>query len=427
MMTPMVRIATLGILAAASLTAAPVFYRDVLPILQRNCQSCHRAGEIGPMPLMTYKDARPWAKAIRESVVTRRMPPWHADAASGHFRNDPSLTAKQIATIRAWVDAGAPEGDARQSPPKADFADGWRIGKPDVVFEMPKAYQVPASGVIEYTDIIIPTGFTEDKWVEKVEIRPGNRAVVHHISMYVREPGVEWLRRYPLGEYFLQDGRGLTGRETRPWETRFSGYAPGAPPETLPPGYARLFKAGSDLVLEIHYTTNGKPADDRSRVGLVFAKQPPTKRVLTLNARNLDLAIPPGASNHAVDGATTLHADAELTLLYPHMHVRGKAMEMRAVYPTGEREVLLRVPRYDFNWQIRYEPLKPKPLPKGTRIEATGYFDNSANNRFNPDPKAEVRWGDQSWEEMMVGFFEVAVDVRADVKQLLNEGPKFVN
>lgn len=423
----MTRLAALLVFPAAIFAAPPNFHSDVLPILQERCQGCHRAGEIGPMPLVTYKDVRPWAKAIRESVVTRRMPPWHADASAGHFRNNPTLTRAEIDTIRAWADAGAAEGDPKKAPPAREFIDGWSIGKPDVILETPKPYSVPASGTIEYTDIIIPTGFTEDKWIEKVEIRPGNRAVVHHISMYIREPGVNWLRKYPVGEYFVQDGRGLGGREQRPWETRFGGYAPGAPPERLPPGYARLFKAGSDLVIEVHYTTNGKPALDQSRVGFIFARQPPRKRVLTMNARNLELAIPPGAPNHAVEGATTLHADAELTLLYPHMHLRGKAMEMRAVYPTGEREVLLRVPRYDFNWQIRYEPLKPKPLPRGTRIEATGYFDNSANNRFNPDPKVEVRWGDQSWEEMMVGFFEVAVDVGADVQQLLRTDQKRMN
>lgn len=371
------------------------------------------------MPLVTYQQVRPWAKAIRKAVVSRTMPPWFADPKVGHFRNDSSLSAAEVATVRDWADQGAAEGDPKQAPPAMTWVDGWTIGQPDVVFEMPKTYTVPTGGTIEYTDMIIPTGFTEDKWVERIEIRPGNRAVVHHVSIYVREPGVQWLRRYPMGEYFVQDGRGHLGRETRPWETRMSGYAPGAPPEQLPRGYARLFKANSDLVVEFHYTPNGKSAEDRTRIGMVFAKTPPGRRVLTLNARNVDFRIPPGAANHAVDGAITLYQPSELTLLYPHMHVRGKAMEIRAVYPAGEREVLLNVPRYDFNWQIRYEPSERKLFPKGTRVEATGVFDNSANNRFNPDPGKEVRWGDQSWEEMMVGFFEVAIDAKMDPQQLL--------
>lgn len=406
----------------ALLSAAPTFHRDIVPILQERCQQCHRSGEIGPMVLIEYSQVRPWAKSIKEAVVSRRMPPWFAEGGV-KFRNDCSLPQAEIRTITEWVDAGAPAGDKRDAPAPKQFTDGWTIGKPDVVFEMPAAYDVPANGVIEYTDIIIPTGFTEDKWVERLEIRPGDRSVVHHVSMYVREPGVKWLRDYASGQYFVQTGRGLTGREVRPWETRMSGYAPGAPPEILPSGYGRLFTAGSDLVVEFHYTPKGKAARDRTKIGLVFSKVPVTKRVVTLNARNHDFVIPPGAASHSVNGSLTLHADSELTLLYPHMHVRGKAMDIRAVYPTGEKETLLRVPRYDFNWQIRYEPEARKVLPKGTRIEATGVFDNSANNRHNPDPKAEVRWGDQSWEEMMVGFFEVAVDRKVDIQRLMRAEP----
>jgi mono/diheme cytochrome c family protein len=418
---PALALALAGVAAGAPKGDAVSFYRHVVPVLQARCQSCHRPGEIGPMPLQSYAQVRPWAKAIKEAVLTRRMPPWFADPGVGKFHNDPSLSPKEIETLAAWADSGAREGDSREAPPPRQFVDGWNIGQPDAVFEMPVEYEVPATGTIEYTDIIIPTGFTEDHWVEKIEIRPGNRAVVHHISAYIREPGVNWLRSYPVGVPFVQNGKGLFGRENRPWETRLSGYAPGSPPESLGPDCGRLFKAGSEIVLEVHYTTNGKPAKDRSRIGLVFSKRPPAKRVVTLSAKNLDLVIPPGAPDHTVDGSLTLRADSELTLLYPHMHVRGKAMEMRAVYPTGEKEVLLRVPRYDFNWQLRYEPVTRKLLPKGTRIEATGVFDNSPNNRYNPDPKKTVRWGDQSWEEMMVGFVELAFDAKLDIQQLVFE------
>ena len=413
-------LSTIAPAADAPAPAAVTFNRDVLPILQNRCQECHRPGEIGPMSLLSYKDARPWAKAIKEAVLTRKMPPWFAEPGVGHFRNDPTLSSAEATKLAAWADSGAVEGDPKEAPPPRQFTNGWSIGEPDVVFEAPKEYRVPASGAVEYTDLIIPTGFTEDKWVEKIEIRPGNRAVVHHISAYVRDKGSPWLRDYPIGEYFVQQGKGLDGRETRPWDTRLSGYAPGSPPELHVGGRARLFKAGSELVLEFHYTPNGKPAVDRSKIGFVFAKSPPSKRVLTLSARNVKFAIPPGAPDYAVEGSLTLSADCDLILLYPHMHLRGKAMEIRAVYPTGEKEILLRVPHYSFNWQLRYEPAGVKRLPKGTRIEATGVFDNSPNNPFNPDPKAEVRWGDQSWDEMMVGFFEVAFDARADVKELLD-------
>ena len=411
-----------ALLANAAPRPEPVTYhRHIAPILQARCQGCHRAGEIGPMALESYTQARPWAKAIKEAVTSRKMPPWFADPAVGKFHNDPSLSIKEIAAIAQWADTGAPEGNPKDAPAAPQFTDGWSIGQPDAVFEMPVAYDVPATGTIEYTDVIIPTGFTEDKWVEKIEIRPGNRAVVHHISAYVREPHVNWLRSYPLGVPFVQRGKGAEGREARPWETRLSGYAPGSPPEFLGPDRGRLFKAGSDLILEIHYTANDKPAKDRSKIGLVFSKRPPAKRVVTLSAKNLGLAIPPGDPAYSIDGSLTLFADCELSLVYPHMHVRGKAMEMRAVYPTGEREVLLRVPRYDFNWQLRYEPLERKALPRGTRIEATGVFDNSPNNRWNPDPKSLVRWGDQSWEEMMVGFVEVAFDAKLDIHSLVGE------
>jgi hypothetical protein len=412
----------LSIAAAALAAEAPpgvTFHREVLPILQARCQECHRPGEIGPMSFLSYQETRPWAKAIKEAVLKRKMPPWHADPSVGHFRNDRSLGEAEIRTLAAWADTGAREGNPKDSPPPRQFVAGWSIGRPDVVFEVPKEYDVPAGGTIEYTDLIIPTGFTEDKWVERIEIRPGNRAVVHHISIYIREPGSNYLRSYPAGEYFVQPGKGLQGRETRPWDTRLSGYAPGSPPELLGNGRARLFKAGSDLILEFHYTPNGKPAKDRSKIGFIFAKEPPKERVLTLSARDMDFVIPPGAPNYKIEGALTLHADSELVLLYPHMHLRGKAMEMRAIYPSGEKEILLRVPRYDFNWQMRYEPAVRKLLPAGTRIEATGVFDNSPNNPYNPDPKSEVRWGDQSWEEMMVGFFEVAFDAKKDVQELM--------
>ena len=422
---------------AQSLNANPpkvTFHNDVLPILQNRCQGCHRPGEVGPMPLQTFAQTRPFAKAIRDSVLTRKMPPWSAAPEVGKWRNDPSLTAAEIETLKSWAETGAAEGNPKDAPALRQFVEGWQIGKPDVVFEMPISYRIPASGVIEYTYMIIPTNFNEDRWVKAAEIRPGNRAVVHHIVAFAREPGSKWLREYPIGEPFVPAPRnGKTKRssdgdrleEGSLNDERVAGYVPGALADQLQPGQARLLKKGSDLILSLHYTTNGKAAEDRSKVGLIFAAEPPRQRVYTLGAAKGDFVIPPGAANHRVEAAVTLKSDVEVVYLAPHMHVRGKGAEMRAVYPAGETEALLSVPRYDFNWQHNYKPASTKILPKGTRVEATLWFDNSANNPSNPDPKSEVRWGDQSWEEMAIGFVVVAFDPKIDLKDLL-EAPKKV-
>ena len=407
---------------------AVTFYRDVLPILQNRCQSCHRAGEIGPMPLGSYTEARPWAKAIRQAVVTRKMPPWNADGPHGKFRNDPSLSQAEIDKLTAWIDSGAPEGSAKDAPPARSFTEGWSIGTPDVVFEMPEAYDVPAAGTIEYTYIIVPTGFTQDRWLSSAEVRPGDRAVMHHANVYVREPGSAWLREYPYGKPFVPEEKGQraatggsssAGASVR--EQVLVGYIPGRPAKQVPPGYGMLVPAGSDLVFQLHYTANGKPARDRTKVGFIFAKQLPEKRVIRIQASNSQFVIPPGAASYPVSGTTQLGVECELLDAYPHMHYRGQSMTLSATYPTGEKDQLLRVPRYDFNWQLVYEMGQPKLLPKGTVLRADATFDNSPNNRFNPDPKAEVRWGDQSWEEMMVGFFDVAIPSKTDLSKVLGK------
>ena len=410
-------LSTISVLSAANPAGVkPTFHKDIVPILQKNCQGCHRSGEAVPMPLMSYTDARPWAKAMKLAVLSRKMPPWFADPHVGTFANDRRMSESEIATLAAWVDAGAPEGRAKDAPPPRVFAEGWMIGKPDVVYEMPEEADVPASGTIEYTYFIVPTGFTEDKWVQFAESRPGNRALVHHIIVYSREPGSKWLAGYPAGKAFIPNHRGGSGNDFGQFIT---GFAPGSPPEALREGQGKLIKAGSDLVFQMHYTANGKAGKDRSRVGLVFSRQEPTQRVITLAAVNSKFVIPPGAPAHVVDGSMTLHQDTELIGLFPHMHLRGKSMEMRAAYPDGQVEKLLWVPAYDFNWQLWYQLPRGKMLPKGTKIEATGTFDNSANNRYNPDPAAEVRQGDQSWEEMMMGFFNVAFDAKLDPTTIL--------
>ena len=426
----------LAFMGTAVLSAAPAaveFHKDVEPLLQAHCQTCHRPGEIGPMPLLTYNDARPWAKSIRQAVVTGKMPPWFANNSVQHYSNDVSLSAAEIDTIKNWVDAGAPEGDPQLAPAPRTFVDGWNIGNPDVVIEMPAAYEIPAHGTIEYTYIIIPSNFKTDMWVQALEIRPKDRAHVHHIVLYERQAASKWLREYPIGTPFVPAPREGTKQRSSDGDRIAEGsladewlvgYAPGTQPYILPPGTAFRVSAGSDFVLQIHYTTNGKPGSDRSKIGLVFSKTPPTKRAFIAGVSDTNFAIPPGASNYSAKAQLTLASEAQLLAVAPHMHLRGKAMDMRAVYPTGESETLFDVPKYDFNWQINYYFPAPKLLPRGTKLEVTGVWDNSANNRFNPDPSAEVHWGDQSWDEMLLGLTMLQIEPNADLNKLFQAPPK---
>jgi len=390
----------LGSAAAVLAATAPTpvtFYKDVLPVLQKNCQTCHRPGEAAPMAFLTYDSTRPWAKAIKTAVLTKKMPPWFADAHYGKFSNDRSMAQSDIDTLVNWVDTGATAGNPKDAP------------KPTIV---------------------IPTGFTEDKYVQFAEARPGNPAVVHHIIAFIREPGSPWLRDAKPGVPFVPreearkqendkekrnarrgDG-GLTG-------DFLAGYAPGTLPNIMKPGQAKLVKAGSDIVLQMHYTANGKATSDRSKVGLIFATEKPTERIITLGAVNPAFAIPPGDSNYQVDAKLTLQEDATLINFLPHMHFRGKSFEYRIVYPDGTKETLLQVPHYDFNWQLTYDLAEPKHLPAGSVIECTAHFDNSPNNRYNPDPSKEVHWGEQTWEEMMIGFFDVAVPLNTTAMDLM--------
>jgi len=402
------------------------FYRDVLPIVQDRCQGCHRAGEVGPMPLAGYDDARPWARSIKQAVVSRRMPPWNAESAAGTFRNDPSLSRNQIDTIAAWSDAGAPAGDPHDAPAPRTFAQGWTMGAPDLVVEMPEAYEVSQSGTIEYTYVIVPSGFRDDRWVSAAEVRPGDRTVMHHANVYVREPGSEWLRGYPAGKFFVPIERGerfaLGGSSSAGASLReqvIAGYIPGRPARAVPDGYGMLVPAGSDFVFQLHYTTNGKAVSDRTRIGFRFATATPARRVLRIQASNAEFTIPPGAAEYPVSGTAVLGVDCELLDAYPHMHLRGQSMTLSAVFASGRREELVRVPRYDFNWQLVYEFSRTIALPKGTALRADATFDNSPRNRFNPDPAASVRWGDQTWQEMMVGFFDVAIPPATDPRTVL--------
>lgn len=413
---------------AATIPAQPTFYKDVLPVMQIRCQECHRPGEAAPMSFMTYKDARPWAKAIREAVITRKMPPWPADPHFGKFSNDRALSRQEIDTLVAWADAGAREGDPADAPKPASFVNGWGIHKPDAVFSMPNEFAVPAAGTIDYQYVVIPSGFTEDKWVQEVEARPGNRQLVHHIIAFIRPPGSNWMKDakpgipfVPAKEEHKEKHKHRRDDDNSAPPELLVGFAPGLPPGILHPGQAKLVKAGSDFVFQMHYTANGKAGTDISRIGLVFAKQPPQERVYTVAASNDKFEIPAGDPNYEVESDVTLQEPAKLVDLMPHMHLRGKDFVYTAFYPTGESEILLSVPKYDFSWQLFYYLTDQKILPAGTRLHCVAHFDNSPNNPANPDATKAVRWGDQSWEEMMIGWFDVAMAPNKDPMDLFKE------
>lgn len=401
-------------LAAAG--TSPTFYKDVLPILQQHCQQCHRPGEIAPMPLLTFSETRPWARSIREQVIERKMPPWFADPNYGHFANDRSLSQGEIDTLSAWVKEDAPAGDPKDAPPPRHWQESWNIGTPDQVFEMPKPFALPAKGAVDYQYLILPTHFTEDRWVQRVEVRTIDPAAVHHAVVYVREPGSKWLEGEPEGVLFTLPP--TPDHQPNPKEFTTSDllmvYTPGNSYDQWPEGVAKKIKAGSELVLQMHYTTTGRPTEDRTRIGLIFAKQPPKQAVLSLQMGNDRFVIPPGDPNYRVQVSGTLPNDALLISMFPHMHLRGKAFEYLITGPNGHVETLLKVNHYDFHWQLNYRLATPRLLKAGTHLTWVGYFDNSANNPGNPDPTAEVRYGEQSWEEMMIGFFDVVVDAGID-------------
>jgi hypothetical protein len=396
--------------------AAPTFYGDVLPILQQHCQSCHRPGEIGPMPLMSYDQAHPLAPAIAAVASKRKMPPWFADPGIGHFSNNPSLTQREIDTLVSWANTGAPAGNLENAPPPKKWPQGWMIAQPDAIVQMPKPVALPAHGDIDYTYEIVRTGFTEDKWVQMSEIRPSSRANVHHAVVYVRPPGSNWLRHAPFGLPF--SGADMSDAQDRE-DTHFTTadillvYAPGSSPDNWPEGMAKFVPAGSDLVFQMHYMSRGQPASDQTSIGIIFAKHPPKQRVLTLQLTNDRFLIPPGVDDYRVEVHGSLPNDAVLLSFFPHMHLRGKRFEYNIVHADGSLEPLLRV-HYDFYWQLSYRLAEPRPLHAGTVLQAVAWYDNSKNNPHNPDPDAAVRWGDQTYDEMMVGFFDVAVRAGLD-------------
>ncbi len=367
--------------------ASVTYAKHVAPILQARCQECHRPGQIGPFSLLTYEAARSWAATIREVIQEERMPPWHADPRHGAFANDRRLTKAESDTLLAWVAAGCPKGDDKDLPPPKQFPAGWAIGTPDAVFRMAEEFHVPAAGVLDYQQFTVDPGFKEDVWVQAAECRPGNRAVVHHILVYIQLPG------RPIYE---RDGTAHV----------LSGWAPGDMPTLYPPGTAKRIPAGAKLVFEVHYTPNGTPQTDRSTVGVIFAKQPPERPAEMNVLANIRVRIPPRAADHEGQVVYTFRDDALILSFMPHMHLRGVSAKYVATYPDGRTETLLSVPDYDFNWQSVFRFKEPLRVPKGTKLIWIGRWDNSADNPRNPDATKEVRYGLQTWDEMQNGWMD---------------------
>jgi hypothetical protein len=375
-------------------TKASVTYaKQVSRIIQAKCQTCHHSGTAAPFTLATYDDVLKHADTIREAVSEKRMPPWHADPHYGKFGNDRHLAAGELDTLLTWLDSGRALGDKRDLPEPRSFEDGWVIGKPDVIFDLPEERTIPATGVVPYQYYRTPTNFKEDVWVQAAEGRPGNRGVVHHIVVSISDPR-------------NKDPKGPANRGFG--ESILVGEAPGDIPLILPTGVAKRIPAGAELIWQMHYTPNGKEAKDKSQLGLVFYKGPeePKYNCQTLGISENAFVIPPGEPNHKVESEWTAPRDTLLLSFMPHMHLRGKDFEYRATYPDGHTDTILAVPRYDFSWQTQYRLAEPLRLPKGTKIHCTAHFDNSAANPANPDPKTAVRFGEQTWEEMMIGWVD---------------------
>jgi hypothetical protein len=438
----------LGVFALAQLNSSakvgkPVtFTKDVAPIFHAKCAECHRPGDSAPFSTLTYKDVRPWAKSIKEKVVNRTMPPWHADPHFGQFKNDRSLSQKEIDTIVAWVDGGAVEGNPKDLPPTPTFTDGWTIGKPDLIIKVPEYTYKAGNDEYQYFDV--PTNFTEDKYVQFAEARPGNRKIVHHIIAFIQPPSgmnlvglsneernkrMEVMLKNPNSPFYrdgflmrlkpeqpvVDDGCSPNGRRGGGGgDSILTGYAPGHNADIFAPGTGRRIPAGSIIRFQMHYSnqTLGSNAveKDESQIGLIFSKEPPKNLVTTNSIGNILFKIPAGAENHKVTACRTVKRNTTVYALMPHMHLRGKSMTYEAFYPDGKSEVLLSVPKWDFAWQTNYILKEPKRLPAGTRLMVTAYFDNSAKNKFNPDPTKDIRYGEPTYDEMMLGFMDFVTE-----------------
>jgi hypothetical protein len=416
---------------------SPTFHKDVLPILQENCQSCHRPGQIGPMSLLTYENARPWARAIKAKVVAREMPPWFADPHYNQFTNDRRLSDRDLATIVSWVDGGAVAGNAADAPPPVQWpADGWEI-PPDVIVDGAE-YKVPASGIVEWITVTAPSGFTKDTWVTSIEVRPGARAVVHHVCVSFKPhvPGVKYY--VPEWQDKPRDDEGSELARPNPVErgapglrrddtsgARLHCYVPGvAAVDFRPYNAATLIPAGSDFSFSVHYNPNGTAAVDLTRAGFTVAKEPPPRQFISLALNpprdRESFAIPPNEPNwQAPTAQAVFNEDAELVSLLYHMHDRGRDATTRLEYPDGRTEIALQVPRYDFNWQMTYAFAKPTRIPKGTKIRFDAHYNNTVRRGYL-NPNRWVYWGDQTWEEMMGNWLGLVIDRKVDRNKVLS-------
>jgi len=437
MRTGLCALVLLGMTAVAADTSASspavTFHKDILPILQRNCQTCHRPGQVAPMSFLTYQSTRPWAKAMKAAVAAKKMPPWFADPQVGHFSNDRSLQQSEIDTIAKWADSGAAEGDAKDAPPPVEWPEGWQI-QPDIIVKGP-ATEVPAhpkNNVIEWISVTVPSGFTEDTWITSVQIKPEYPAVTHHICLGFNPhtPDVKYFVPEWQDKERGEDGSALPDKG--PTFGRFTGRPRSMVEDCYLPGNiaadyrginaAKLVPAGSDITLNLHYTPNGTAVTDHVQIGFTVTKDSPERRYLSFSSSaptNPKLfAIPPNDPNwQSPPAEATFDQDVELVYMMPHMHVRGKDMTYTLEYPDGRKEVILNVPHYDFNWQLGYET--SIQVPKGTKLRIDAHFDNSPNNKFNPDPNKTVYYGEMTWEEMMFPFFGVVVDKNVDPKKVM--------
>ena len=421
--------------ADASAPAAVTFHKDIEPLLQANCQSCHRPGQIAPMSFLNYQSVRPWAKAMKAATIARKMPPWFADPAYGHYTNDRSLKQADIELIAKWADAGAPEGDAKDAPAPRQFPEGWQI-QPDLILDGPVT-EVPArpkNNVVEWISVTIPTGFAKDTWITSVQIKPEHPEVAHHICSGFNKhtPDVKYFEAQWSDKLRDEDGsarpdKGPTfGSRAGPGRSMAEDcYLPGMlAADYRAFGAAKLVPAGSDITLNLHYTPNGTAVTDHVKIGFTLAHEAPERRYVSLSSSAPTdpkrFAIPPNEGNWQSPPAdVTFARDAELVFMMPHMHVRGKDMTYTLIYPDGRQEVVLNVPRYDFNWQLGYNT--SIKIPKGTKLHVDAHFDNSVNNKFNPNPEKTVYYGEMTWEEMMFPFFGVVVEKDADPAKIVAE------
>ena len=385
----------------------PTFYRNIVPFLQKRCQTCHRPGGIGRAAFLDYMEVLAWGHQMRDSIDARIMPPWKAQPGYGDFKHARRLSEQEITTFGKWVDAGMPEGNPSQAPKPVQFPKSWTLGEPDLILEPEEAYPVDAVGRDEYRCFVLPTNLTQDRFVSAIELLPGEREVVHHVSVYVDVSGKARLLQdlAPKVGYPSFGGIGVPLYET------LGGWAPGNTPFILPEGIGRHLPAGSDIVLQIHYHKIGRAVKDLSRLGIYFAKKPIEKRLHTEIINSRLLIIPPRVQNHKVTGSLTITRDEHVLGILPHMHLLGTEIKVMAIYPTGEQKPLVWVKPWDFNWQETYVYKEPVALPRGTRVTLEAYYDNSVNNPNNPNnPPKLVRWGEESTDEMCSVFLYVTHD-----------------